>query len=294
MVKSRVIYLFLCLTLVFTLVSAFVAPVMAQSTTPTPTATPPPVTLTLKASVPSYSDDSGSTFTYDVTLEYTGLDRITVNLTNSVPPGWNTYIQYLGKQVNSIDLGPAQYGSATGSFTLYLAPNSGSTPEPGDYTVTLKGTSGNFNPTLDLKATVRTKYAFVFTADTGRLSMSATAGALNHYTLDVTNNSSVALQNINFNSTKPEDWTVTFTPAKIDTLGVSQTVQVDAVVTPPSGKTVAGDYMVTMRANNDKVNGSIDVRVTALTPSIWGWVGIIIVVVVIAGIVVLFLRLGRR
>jgi len=52
--------------------------------------------------------------------------------------------------------------------------------------------------------------------------------------------------------------------------------------------------MVTLRANNDKVSSFMDVRVTALTPSIWGWVGIIIVVIVVAGLGVLFLKLGRR
>jgi uncharacterized membrane protein len=40
--------------------------------------------------------------------------------------------------------------------------------------------------------------------------------------------------------------------------------------------------------------GNIDVRVTVLTPTIWGWVGIGIVVLVIAGLAVMFMRLGRR
>jgi uncharacterized membrane protein len=300
MAKSRFIHVLLSVILVFTLLSAFSVfqvTVMAEGETPAPSATPtpaPPVTLTLKSNIPAYSDDSGSTFNYDVVLEYTGNDRITVNLTNTEPQGWYTYIQYLGKQVTSIDIGPAQYGSATASFTLYLAPDSGKTPDPGEYLVTIKGTSGKFSPTLDLKATVKSKYSFSLTANTGRLSTSATAGKENHYTLDLTNSSSVALENISLNATKPENWIVTFKPEKIESLGIDQTVQVEAIITPPSGKTIAGDYMVTMRANNEKVNSSIDVRVTALTPSIWGWVGIIIVVVVIAGIVVIFMRLGRR
>jgi uncharacterized membrane protein len=301
MAKSRAIYVLLCFTLVFTLACAFGAfnvPALAEDASPTstvtPSPTPLPVTLTLKSNVPSYSEDSGTTFNYDVALEYTGLDRITVNLTNTTPQGWNTYYQYLGKQVTSIDIGPAQYGSASASFTLYLSPVSGKLPDPGEYVVTLKATSGKFSPTIDLKATVRSKYSFTLTTNSGRLSTSATAGQENHYTLDLINNSSTALENISLNATKPENWIVTFNPEKIDSLGTGQTVQVDAIITPPSGKTIAGDYMVTLRANNEKVNGSIDVRVTALTPSIWGWVGIIIVVVVIGGIVVLFMRLGRR
>jgi uncharacterized membrane protein len=300
MARSRFVHVLLSCVMVFMLISAFSifgVVASAEGETPAATTTPapaPPVTLTLKSNIPAYSDDSGTTFNFDVVLEYTGNDRITVNLTNSEPQGWHTYIQYLGKQVSSVDIGPAQYGSATASFTLYLAPDSGKTPDPGEYVVSLKATSGKFSPTLDLKATVKAKYYFSMTASTGRLSTSAEAGKENHYTLELTNSSSVALQNLSLNATKPENWIVTFTPEKIESLAVGQTVQVEAVITPPSGKTIAGDYMVTMRANNEKVNSSMDVRVTATTPSIWGWVGIIIVVVVIAGIVVLFMRLGRR
>jgi uncharacterized membrane protein len=301
MAKSRLIPLLVGLALVLFLAIGFVAAqtaVMADDATPTPTPSPTPSptppTLTLTCSVPSYSDTSGSTFSYDLTLTYTGNDRITVKLSNNNPQGWNSYIQYLGKQVNSIDIGPQQYGSATASFTLYLQPNSGTTPDPGDYKLTLNADSGAYHPSVDLTATVRAKYSFIMTADTGRLSTSATAGRENHYTLDLTNSGSDALQDITLNATKPENWIVTFKPDRISSLGVNQTQQVDVVITPPSGDTIAGDYMVTLRANNDKVNSSMDVRVTALTPSIWGYVGIIIVVVVIGGIVVLFMRLGRR
>jgi len=298
MVKSRLNRLFISLSLVIVLLCGFIAlpaVVMAQDATSTPTPTPAPEPkLTIKSNIPSYSDDAGTTFNFDVTLEYTGTDRITVNLTNSEPQDWFTYIQYLGKQVNSIDIGPAQFGSASASFTLYLAPDTGKIPDPGDYTVDLRATSGKFDTSITLKANVKAKYSFSMFSETGRLSTVATAGEANHYTINLQNLGSVPLENVTLNSTKPTDWVVTFSPEKIDSLGTNQTSQVDVVITPPSGKTIAGDYMVTLRAMNENVNDSMDVRVTAQTPSIWGWVGIIIVVVVIAGIVVLFLKLGRR
>ena len=39
---------------------------------------------------------------------------------------------------------------------------------------------------------------------------------------------------------------------------------------------------------------NIDIRVTVLTKTIWGWVGIGIVVLVIIGLFAMFMRLGRR
>jgi uncharacterized membrane protein len=66
------------------------------------------------------------------------------------------------------------------------------------------------------------------------------------------------------------------------------------VITPPQGKTIAGDYMINFKADTGSISQDMDVRVTVLTPTIWGWVGIIVIVVVIAGLAVLFMKLGRR
>ena len=66
------------------------------------------------------------------------------------------------------------------------------------------------------------------------------------------------------------------------------------MITPPQGKTIAGDYMINFKADTGTISQTMDVRVTVLTPTIWGWVGIIIIVVVIAGLAVLFMKLGRR
>ena len=101
---------------------------------------------------------------------------------------------------------------------------------------------GSITKTIDLTAIVKAKYSFSMTSDNGRLSMNATAGDANHYTLDLSNSGSVALTNISFTSTQPDEWTVTFNPKTVDTLSPGQTKQVDVVVTPPSGKTIAGDY----------------------------------------------------
>jgi uncharacterized membrane protein len=51
---------------------------------------------------------------------------------------------------------------------------------------------------------------------------------------------------------------------------------------------------VNITANNGTMSQTLALRVTVSTPTIWGWVGIIIVVLVIAGLAVLFVKLGRR
>jgi len=97
-----------------------------------------------------------------------------------------------------------------------------------------------------------------------------------------------------FSSTKPEGWEITYTPKEIDSLGAGLTQEVDVVITPPD-KTIAGDYGITLRGLAEQgLSDTIELRVTVLTSTIWGWVGILIVVVVVAGLAVLFWRLGRR
>lgn len=69
------------------------------------------------------------------------------------------------------------------------------------------------------------------------------------------------------------------------------------MVIEPAGKTIAGDYLITLKAipGNASISArDLELRITVLAPAIWGWVGVAIVLVVIAGIGVIFRRLGRR
>jgi uncharacterized repeat protein (TIGR01451 family) len=301
MVKSRFTFILLGLTLLLSLVGGLaVTTNIALAQSPTPEITPAPSAatdlLSLETDIPSYKDTSGATFNFSVTIKYNGTDRQTLNLsTSTASPGWTSTVSYSGKQANSLDIGPAgSYGPDTKSVTVTLTPPTYQKPDPGNYIVTLSVAAGIVTKTIDLTGEVMTRYDFSMTSDTGRLSTEATAGQDNHYAVTLTNSGSVPLTNITFSSSKPDNWTVKFNPEKVESLDPNATKQLDVVIAPPSGKTIAGDYMITLTASNDKVNSSMDVRITALTPSIWGWVGIIIVVVVIAGLAVLFLKLGRR
>jgi len=79
----------------------------------------------------------------------------------------------------------------------------------------------------------------------------------------------------------------------VENLAPGLAQDVDVVIEPPE-KTIAGDYSITIRADSEETSDSLEFRVTVETPTIWGWVGIAIVLVVIAGLAVLFRQLGRR
>jgi len=44
---------------------------------------------------------------------------------------------------------------------------------------------------------------------------------------------------------------VTFKPEKVESIAAGQTQQEDVIITPPQGKTIAGDYVITLRGSND-------------------------------------------
>jgi uncharacterized membrane protein len=261
MAKSWLIHLMLCLVLVLTLSSGLIAATAAfaqDAATPTTT----PISLKLESTYPSLSADSGQSFSFDFDIKYSG-DRQLFNLNSTTQPGWDvTFTSSSGKTITAVQLGPV------------------------DYTVT--------ESTINLKATVKARYSFELSTPTGNLNTSSTSGQENHSPMQVINTGSAAIDKLAFTATSPEGWIVTFSPNQIETIGAGQTQQVEVIITPPGGKTVAGDYMVNITANNGTISRTLDLRVTVSTPTIWGWVGIIIVVLVIAGLAVLFVKLGRR
>ncbi|MGA7678110.1 MAG: NEW3 domain-containing protein, partial [Dehalococcoidia bacterium] len=201
-----------------------------------------------------------------------------------------------GTEIAAIRLDPAKTYPDTIKVTI--RPYTWVVPEPGEYPITVEAASGEIKGNIELKAIITAKYEIDVEPSTGRLNTSATAGKDNYFTILVTNTGSADLQKVNFSSKitgTPPGWSITFDPQGIDVLpvGAKREVQVNI---KPAQKTIAGDYMVAISASPESgyAFSNIDVRVTVLTPTIWGWVGIGIVVLVIAGLAVMFMRLGRR
>jgi uncharacterized membrane protein len=292
MLSSRIVRTFLCLSLFVLLMGAMVAPVFADDAT----TTPPAPSLSLDSKFPSISADSGSIYTFDVNIVYTGSERKTFTMDVTVPQGWLSYTSsgYPEKEITSIEITPGAYGSTTEAIKLYMGPNYGVSPDPGDYPITLKVSSGALTSSITLTAKVKAKYAVTLKTESGNLATRATAGKENHFSFNIVNSGSAAIDQLKLSASTPSGWTVSFKPETVDSLNAGQTQQVDAVITPTEGKTIAGDYMITLKADNGKNTASMDVRVTVETPSIWGWLAFIIVVVVILGLLVLFWKMGRR
>lgn len=293
MIRSRIVHYFLCLALLLVVAGGLAGTqaVLAQEESE-----PVAETLNLESKFPVLSGESGDSYDFEVDVKYQGAERKRFDLTVSVPPDWRGYAAagYPERQVAAVELGPAEGFATTEKIKIKAFPVFWNLPEAGDYVVTLEVSSGDLKGSIELTAKVTARYEFKLYSETGRLNTEVTAGKDNHFAIKMVNAGSAAIEDITFSSSKPEGWSIKFNPEKVDSLESGLTQDVDVVINPPKGKTIAGDYVVTINANSKKMNDSLELRVTVLTPSIWGWVGIIIVLVVIAGLAVIFRQLGRR
>ena len=112
-------------------------------------------------------------------------------------------------------------------------------------------------------------------------------------TLSITNNSNVAVENVNLTASAPTDWNVSFDTPTIDVIEAGATVEATAHVTP-SSQALTGDYVVTMNAGSSETSDSAEFRVTVKTSVLWGVVAVAVIAALLAGIGWVFRRYGRR
>ena len=58
--------------------------------------------------------------------------------------------------------------------------------------------------------------------------------------------------------------------------------------------TVPGDYIVTVNATGTQDQKKIEFRTTVQVPTKWGWVGVLIIIAILAILLAIFLKLRRR
>ncbi len=277
---------------------------VTDSTTPAQEATErlnirinPIPSVEIKATYPTLEAISGANFEFEVELNYrgeiggeTGRFRLVV----TTPEGWSAYMtpQYeREKRISEITLDP---GFAAGTkLKLITAPPIWPLSEPGEYEITLEAISGEITGTTELTAKITAYYTMSVVSTTERLNTTAKAGKDNFFSIEVVNLGTAAIDNIKFSSIKPSGWNIKFTPDKIDSLPAFDSQTVDVNIKPPA-ETIAGDYQITARVSGNQTSDEIEIRVTVETPTIWGWVGVGIIVLVIAGLTYIFMRFSRR
>ena len=239
---------------------------------------------------------AGDTFDFEFYLAPTAKEYAAAyDFSVITPPGWGATIwrSYPDQRVGGIDLEGVIAPSET--ITVRATPLPGKAPEPGEYVITFEMSSAEpeFKASIDLTAVVTDRYELNIDTTTGRFNTEIKGDEEKHISILLENTGTAAIEGIAFSSTKPEGWSVTFNPEKIDSLEPDLKQEVEVVIKSPK-RTIARDYFATLKAESENASGSTQLRITVLTPRVWGGGGIGIAVAVIAGLIVLFRRLSTR
>ena len=239
---------------------------------------------------------AGGNFEFDVEFRYTGTEEEREFQLRATPPkGWEVQMTppyEKDKRVSAIKLKPSYVFGNT--LRVVASPPFWPLPDPGEYKIIVEASSGEFKGTTELTAVITASYALYIVPATERYNTSATAGKDNFFSIEIRNLSTAAVNDINFSSDKPEGWTIEFTPDKVDSIEALDDQTIDVNIKPPA-KTIAGDYSISLRASGKQTSADkIDIRVTVESPTIWGWVGVGIILIVVVGLVVIFMRFSRR
>src|SRR5690606_27007439 len=107
------------------------------------------------------------------------------------------------------------------------------------------------------------------------------------------NTGTADLRDINLSSVKPTNWDITFEPAVIEELAAGETAEVQAVIKADKAS-IAGDYVANITARTSETSHTAVFRISVETSMLWGWIGVLIIAVVIGGVYYLIRRYGRR
>ena len=247
-----------------------------------------PPKLKFDVDLPMLRGTPTSTFRYDVTLRNEGDEDLTVNIGADTPEGFTVSFRLSGKEVTSLPLEANQSQRLSVEVKLFAE------VPAGQYPITVWARGGEAEATTTLTAEVTGQPELTVTAPDGRLSAQAYAGRETPLKIIVQNTGSAPARNVELTASQPSGWSVEFEPKRIAEIPTGKQVEVTAKIRPAE-KAVAGDYMVTIRARPEGgTTESAEFRITVLTSTLWGVVGIglIAVAVIIVGLAVM--RFGRR
>src|SRR5690606_29189591 len=119
-------------------------------------------------------------------------------------------------------------------------------------------------------------------------------GSSSDLDLLVTNTGTAPLQGVELSATPPSGWDVTFAQEVIPAIEPGETAVATATITP-SEEAVAGDYVITFEASQEEADSSeVEIRTTVNPSALWGFVGIALIALTLAGLAWVFRRFGRR
>jgi uncharacterized membrane protein len=231
--------------------------------------------------------NSSSTFTFNASLKNRTSEKQLYAFMAYAQRGWNVTFKANYQPVTSCNV----EANSTQAITIEIKPPEN--VEAGTYKIPVNATTSTTSANLDLELVVTGSYKMELTTPTGLVSTDITAGKEKRIELIVNNTGSAVLSDIVFDKAAPVNWDVVFDPKKVDKLQPGKTAQVFATIKADK-KAIAGDYAANLEARTPETSSKVSFRISVETPLLYGWIGILIILVALGGVWYLFRKYGRR
>lgn len=248
-----------------------------------------PPKLSLTPELPALKGSVDSDFEFKLKVRNDGGGDATVGLDASAPASFLVKFmeEYGSQELASFPL-PA---GEEKTIKVTVDPPYGTTD--GEYDVTVRAVTGNAEETADLTLDITGQPELAISGAGEKVSDTAYAGEETPIDVILTNSGSASARDVKLSATEPSGWKVAFSPETVDSLEPNENLTVKAFVTP-SSRAIAGDYMVTVRAEGEGISQSSDFRITVRTSTMWGIVGVLVIAAALIVLMLAVIRYGRR
>ena len=261
-----------------------------------PPAAPAPVAEELPQDVrldPQYTHLTGpvgTTFTFRVNLKNRTDQELDFQLAAAGPLGWSVNFRpsFQSEQIGAITLRP----NANQDLDARVTPP-GNAP-PGLYEVVMGAVAEGFEPA---GVTVRAELTGSPVLTLGTIDQSneveATAGEATEVKVLLVNSGTGPATNVELDAMAPPGWNVTFDRNPVASINPNDALELTMTIEAP-GDAEGGDYNIDLSGAVPESTAMFRFRVTIERASAFGFLGIAVIVLVVAGLGALLVRLGRR
>lgn len=236
---------------------------------------------------PNMEGHADADFNYKGVLRNLTADEQQYALSAQAPDGWTVQFKANGNSVTSVTVEPNE----SQDVEISVIPAENVTAET--YTIPIKVTGGSFSEEIELETVITGMYKIELTTPSGNLSSDITAGGKKSLDLVVKNTGTAELLDVELSANTPPNWDVSFNKDSIPQLEAGDSATIKATVEAP-GDMIAGDYVATIEAGTAQVSDQATFRISVKTSTLWGLIGVGIIVGVLAGLYFVFKKFGRR
>lgn len=244
--------------------------------------------VTLTPDFPGLRVTAGEAATFSVELRNDTPADLQFELSSAGPAGWDVTAQPASEPQAStfqVDSGSSE--------TINVAATSLPRAEAGQYTISVQATAPETQVEAEMIVEIVGSFSLDLTTADQRLSTEVSADGTSEVQLVVSNTGTAPIQGVELTATPPSGWDVAFAEPIIAEIPAGESVAAVATVTP-SEQAIAGDYVITFSATSEQASSDVDIRTTVNPSALWGFVGIALIALTLAGLAWVFRRFGRR